>query len=114
MLLTAVSSARAYGDVVPGLDDRTPLPLFTSQPATGVSRRRATLPTSDEVAPVVIAYLRQVGGDALAAREIEVLMPAATTVPARSRETMILIGLAVLLFLAAFALAFALLPIALS
>ena len=114
MVLTAVSSARAYGDVVPGLDDRTPLPLFASQPVTGVSRRRATLPTSDEVAPVVVAYLRQVGG-ALAAREIEVLMPAASIVPAaRSRETMLLVGLAVLLFVAAFAVAFALLPIALS
>lgn len=113
-MLTEVSSACAYGHVVSGLDDRTPLPLFPSQPVTGVSRRRAPLPTSDEVAPVVVAYLRQVGGDALAAREIEMLMPTTGTVPARSRETMILVGLAVLLFVAAFALAFALLPIALS
>ncbi len=113
MVLTEVSSARAYGDVVSGLDDRTPLPLFASQPVTGVSRRRATLPSSDEVAPVVVAYLRQVGAETVAAREIEVLMAAASsaTVPARSRDMMLLVGLAVLLFVAAFAVAFALLPV---
>ena len=101
--------------MVSALDDRTPQPLFASQPVTGVSRRRATLPSSDEVAPVVVAYLRQVGAEVLAAREIEVLMASTSSpVPVRSRETMLLVGLAVLLFIAAFAVAFALLPIALS
>jgi hypothetical protein len=99
--------------VVSGLDEWTPEPLFASQPVTGVRRRRATLPTSEEVAPVVVAYLRQVGGDTLPPRELEALLPPSQA-PVRSRETVMLIALAVLLFAAAFAVAFALLPIALS
>ncbi|HEU5057878.1 MAG TPA: hypothetical protein VFU21_15205 [Kofleriaceae bacterium] len=94
------------------LEERTPQPMF-DQPVTGVSRRRATLPSAEEVAPVVVAYLRQVGGEPLSPHEIEALLPPPSPAP-RSRETMLLVGLAVLLFLAAFAVAFALLPLALS
>jgi hypothetical protein len=92
-------------------------PHFAPEPLTGVSRRRAPLPSSFEVAPVVVAYLRQLGGDALIPPELEALLPAARAAgaaPARSRETVILIALAVVLFIAAFAVAFALLPRALA
>ncbi len=91
-------------------------PLFASEPLTGVSRRCAPLPTSQEVAPVVVAYLRQ-QGDRFIPRAIEALLPAEPPVPApapsRARETVILVAFAVLLFAAAFAVAFALLPHAL-
>lgn len=89
-------------------------PLFAPEPLTGVSRRRAPLPTSFEVAPVVVAYLRKLGGDALIPPELEALLPAPAAAPARSRETVILVALAVVLFIAAFAIAFALLPRALA
>jgi hypothetical protein len=91
-------------------------PHFAPEPLTGVSRRRAPLPSSFEVAPVVVAYLRQLGGDALIPPELEALLPAARAgaAPARSRETVILVALAVVLFIAAFAVAFALLPRALA
>lgn len=115
LALTEVSPARAYGEVVAGAPHRTPEPLFASEPLTGVSRRCAPLPTSFEVAPVVAAYLRQVG-EAVVPPQIEALLaessPAAAP-EARSRETMILVALAVLLFIAAFAVAFAVLPRAL-
>lgn len=94
---------------------RTPEPLFASEPLTGVSRRTAPLPTSHEVAPVVVAYLRQVAGEPVPP-EIEALLPGgpATVATGRARETVILVALAALLFIAAFAIAFALLPSALS
>jgi len=106
---------RAYGDVVAGHEDRAE-PLFGSETASGVSRRSAQLPTSFEVAPVVVAYLRQVGGESFVPRELEALLPAATAVaePPRARETVILIAAVVLLFVAALAVALALLPRALS
>jgi hypothetical protein len=91
-------------------------PLFANEPLTGVSRRCAPLPTSVEVAPVVVAYLRQ-QGDTLIPPAIEALLPAeaetSPPTPSRSRETMILVAFAVLLFVAAFAVAFAFLPSAL-
>lgn len=99
--------------MVSGLESGRPEPLFASEPVTGVSRRRALLPTSGEVAPVVVAYLRQLGGEALTPHEIEALSPPAIE-PPRSRETVMLVALAVLLFVVAFAVAFALLPFALS
>ncbi len=116
MDLTALSSAPAYGDVVAELEHVTPEPLFASEPLTGVSRRTAPLPTSFEVAPVVVAYLRQMGGESFIPRELEALLtpPVSAAAPSRSRETVILVALAVLLFIAAFAVAFALLPAALS
>ncbi len=95
---------------VAGLEHRAE-PLFASEPLTGVSRRCAPLPTSIEVAPVVAAYLRQ-QGDELIPPEIEALLPAPVATP-RSRETMLLVAFAVILFAAAFAVAFALLPRAL-
>ena len=91
-------------------------PLFANEPLTGVSRRCAPLPTSEEVAPVVVAYLRQ-QGDTFIPRAIEALLPAepvaAPPVATRARETLILVAFAVLLFAAAFAVAFAFLPRAL-
>lgn len=91
-------------------------PLFASEPLTGVSRRCAPLPTSEEVAPVVVAYLRQ-QGDTLIPPAIEALLPAdperPLPAPSRSRETVILVAFAVVLFAAAFAVAFAFLPRAL-
>jgi hypothetical protein len=91
-------------------------PLFANEPLTGVSRRCAPLPTSEEVAPVVVAYLRQ-QGDTFIPRAIEALLPAEVEAPApapaRARETVILLAFAVLLFVAAFAIAFAFLPRAL-
>lgn len=121
--LTEVSSRRAYGDVVGGVasarrgasERDAPEPLFANEPLTGVSRRCAPMPTSFEVAPVVAAYLRQVG-DAVVPPEIEALLPESTpghVAQARSRETVILVAVALLLFVAAFAVAFALLPNAL-
>ena len=93
-------------------------PLFSSEPLTGVSRRCAPLPTSFEVAPVVVAYLRQSGAGALVPPQLEALLPAAPvaadTAPSRARETVILLALALALFIAAFAIAFALMPSALS
>lgn len=86
-------------------------PLFASEPLTGVSRRCAPMPTSLEVAPVVVAYLRQ-QGDSFIPPEIEALLPTPEA-PPRSRETLLLVAFAVLLFIAAFAVAFALLPRAL-
>ena len=92
-------------------------PLFANEPLTGVSRRCAPLPTSEEVAPVVVAYLRQ-QGDTLIPRAIEALLPteevaAPPVATTRARETLILVAFAVLLFAAAFAVAFAFLPRAL-
>ena len=90
-------------------------PLFAHEPLTDVSRRCAPLPTSLEVAPVVAAYLRR-SGELMVPPEIEALLPdeqALAAAPARSRETVILVALALLLFAAAFAVAFALLPRAL-
>ena len=113
--LTEVSTARAYGEVVAGALHRTPEPLFASEPLTGVSRRCAPLPTSFEVAPVVAAYLRQVG-DVVVPPQIEALLAEsspAVAPAARSRETFVLVVLAVLLFIVAFAVAFAVLPRAL-
>lgn len=95
-----------------GLDHRSAQPLFANEPLTGVSRRCAPLPTSIEVAPVVAAYLRQ-QGDTYLPPQIEALLPAVqSTAPAtvRSRETVMLIAFALILFVAAFAVAFVLLP----
>lgn len=104
---------RAYGDVVAGHDDGA-APLFGSETASGVSRRSAQLPTSFEVAPVVVAYLRQVGGESLVPRELEALLPAEAAAPPRARETVMLVAAVVLLFVAALAVALVLLPRALS
>jgi hypothetical protein len=100
--------------VVASVQHRTE-PLFASEPLTGVSRRCAPLPSAFEVAPVVVAYLRQ-QGQSLAPPELAALlpaMPAAAVAPVRSRETVILVAVSVVLFIAAFAVAFALLPNAL-
>lgn len=109
--LTALSPARAYGEVVAVVQPRAYEPLFASEPLTGVSRRTAPLPTSFEVAPVVAAYLRQ-SGERTVPPEIEALLPEEPA-PAHSRETAILVALVVVLFAAAFVVAFALLPTAL-
>ena len=105
---------RAYGDVVAGREDGAPQPLFGSETTSGVSRRSAQLPTSFEVAPVVVAYLREVGGESFVPRELEALLPAAVPEPSRARETVMLVAAVVLLFVAALAVALALLPRALS
>lgn len=101
--------------VVARVQHRSGEPLFASEPLTGVSRRCAPLPSAFEVAPVVVAYLRQ-QGQLLAPTELAALLPATPAVavaPARSRETVILVAVSVVLFIAAFAVAFALLPSAL-
>jgi hypothetical protein len=105
---------RVIVGVVASLQHRSGEPLFASEPLTGVSRRCAPLPSAFEVAPVVIAYLRQ-QGQSLAPPELAALLPApaACVAPARSRETVILVAVSVVLFIAAFAVAFALLPNAL-
>lgn len=95
-----------------GLEHRAGEPLFANEPLTGVSRRCAPLPTSLEVAPVVAAYLRQ-QGDTFIPPEIEALLPAAAVAapaPVRSRETVILVAFALILFVTAFAVAFVFLP----
>jgi hypothetical protein len=116
VFLTELSPMRAYGDVVAGREDGAPAPLFGSETTSGVSRRSAQLPTSFEVAPVVVAYLREVGGESFVPRELEALLPAPTAVaePPRARETVMLVAAVVLLFVAALAVALALLPRALS
>lgn len=107
---------RAYGDVVAGREDGAPAPLFGSETSSGVSRRTAQLPTSFEVAPVVVAYLRAVGGESFVPRELEALLPAASAdvSPPRAREAVMLVAAVVLVFVAALAVALALLPRALS
>lgn len=109
------AGARMVG-LVGSVEHRAVEPLFASQLASGVSRRSAPLPTSLEVAPTVAAYLRQVGGEALVPPQLIALLPAPVVVapPVRSRETVILVALAVLLFIAAFVIAMAVLPASLA